>query len=849
MELKKYKYIKNNRTLPGYDWGKGEYSFQDSIAGDSPFRMKKMDDGLLDASLSKPIMPAAKVGSTLWKIQVDDTKQLKYSQPSWSPAKSTAKSSFGSKLLGNAGAIATDAIGAYSSMSNAFNSPIKTVDDINKDSGTNESNIGGVNLTLQNQADAGQQMRELQAENNSNTMAAAASGAKLGSTVGSLFGPVGGGLIGPVAGGLIGGIAGLLGGASRRRKMQERLRQMAVNTAQANSARMDTAMSTSMGNEWNEEHEDTSDDILYANNGKSAMRKYNNGKVWTPSGYGYGPTNSKVGLGESIVNFRTGKGTLVTDGIKGVDNQDSSVQPGDDNTIFGNVMNPYSGMLFSDQAAPLTAQLQQLNAIKPKSKGKQSSLSNFTAQIQQREVEKAKQQTLGQLRQLAQQQEEVHQTTGQGNYNKGKLPGYDDDKNDIALTGTLGEITALGRKPTNPSMFSPYWRHYLNIKNIPYDENVGDLRPLDIPVENVNIRPLYSPFWDGFLSDYSMFTSQIPHYDDFTPDSNGFPGPKNIDAGEPIIEIGPYAKKHRESTPDAAPLPSSNHTPDKRLSQYYISRKFRREGDPDYSFPGKAQKDEPLTNPAYQPPYDEYAERYEWPVIPNNKQFAQPKSTKPSFWDRLNTLLTRKKQLGDYHTVPSLATALAGFGQYNRANAQEVKGSDIYASNPYSQMALQGMAQQRLNPYAYMRPMYDAERRGAYQINNSGAMTGGQRQASRVALALGSQQNMANMLRDVNEKNIGYKNAYYNTALNAGNQDAQRRQQANQFDYETYNKAHGAREQMRQMGIRNMLSALWQYDNNRFKRDMGNANLDLYNRKLSQDHQIALRQLQKGGSE
>lgn len=830
MELKKYKYIKNNRALPGYDDGKPSVDLTTSDA--------KQWLGGVSVTTGLPTTNDY-TNQLKGKIneQLSNINNIKISAPS------TIKQSFGSKLLGKAGAIATDAIGAYSSMSNAFNSPIKTVNDINNDSGTNESNVGGVSLTLQNQADAGQQMRELQAENNSNTMAAAGSGAKLGNTVGSLFGPVGG-AIGSVAGGLIGGITGLFGGASRRRKMRERLRQMAVNTAQANSARMDTAMSTSMGNEWNEEHEDTSDDILYANNGKSAMRKYNNGKVWSPNGYGYGPTNSKVGLGESIVNFRTGKGTLVTDGIKGVDNQDSSVQPGDDNTIFGNVMNPYSGMLFSDQAAPLTAQLQQLNSIKPKSKGKQSSLSNFTAQVQQREIEKAKQQTLGQLRQLAQQQEEVHQTTGQGNYNNGKLPGYDADKNGMALTGTLGEITALGRKPTNPSMFSPYWGHYLNIKNIPDDERVQNLRPYDMPVEDVNIQPLYSPYWGSFLNKTNLSNYGIlPYYEysyPFTPNSHGFPGPKNIDAGKPIIEIGPHAKKHRSSTPDAAPLPSRDYTPDEHLSSYVIDRKFRREGSPDDSFPSKAQRDKPLTNSAYRPPYDESAERYEWPVI--------PKSTKPSFWDKLNTLLTRKKQLGDYHTVPSLATALAGFGQYNRANAQEVKGSDIYASNPYERMALQGMAQQRLNPYAYMRPMYDAERRGAYQINNSGAMTGGQRQASRVALALGSQQNMANMLRDVNEKNIGYKNAYYNTALNAGNQDAQRRQQANQFDYETYNKAHGAREQMRQMGIRNMLSALWQYDNNRFKRDMGNANLDLYNRKLSQDHQIALRQLQKGGS-
>ena len=104
-----------------------------------------------------------------------------------------------------------------------------------------------------------------------------------------------------------------------------------------------------------------------------------------------------------------------------------------------------------------------------------------------------------------------------------------------------------------------------------------------------------------------------------------------------------------------------------------------------------------------------------------------------------NFLTPKENTLGNYHTLPSLATALAGYSQYNRANNEDIKSSNIYAPNTYAQMALQGLASQRLDPYAYMRPIYDAERRGAYQMNNSGGMSGGQRQLGRVALALGSQ--------------------------------------------------------------------------------------------------------------
>ena len=45
------------------------------------------------------------------------------------------------------------------------------------------------------------------------------------------------------------------------------------------------------------------------------------------------------------------------------------------------------------------------------------------------------------------------------------------------------------------------------------------------------------------------------------------------------------------------------------------------------------------------------------------------------------------------------------------------------------------------------------------------------------------------------------------------------------------------------MGLRNMLSALWQTQANRFKRDMGNAQLKLYNKTLDADKAKMLSQI------
>lgn len=118
---------------------------------------------------------------------------------------------------------------------------------------------------------------------------------------------------------------------------------------------------------------------------------------------------------------------------------------------------------------------------------------------------------------------------------------------------------------------------------------------------------------------------------------------------------------------------------------------------------------------------------------------------------------------------------------------------NIYAANRYAPIALQTMAGNRVSANPILEKLYAQDRQAAYQLANSGGYTGGQRQANRVALALGNQRNVANALMNVQEKNAAYRNAYAEMAARLGDSDAQRLQQSNQYGWEAYNRAHGAK--------------------------------------------------------
>lgn len=129
---------------------------------------------------------------------------------------------------------------------------------------------------------------------------------------------------------------------------------------------------------------------------------------------------------------------------------------------------------------------------------------------------------------------------------------------------------------------------------------------------------------------------------------------------------------------------------------------------------------------------------------------------------------------------------------------------NIYAANRYAPIALQTMAGNRVSANPVLEKLYAQDRQAAYQLANAGGYTGGQRQANRVALALGNQRNVADALMNVQEKNAAYRNAYAEMAARLGDSDAQRLQQSNQYGWEAYNRAHGAKTK----GIETHLSNL-----------------------------------------
>lgn len=129
---------------------------------------------------------------------------------------------------------------------------------------------------------------------------------------------------------------------------------------------------------------------------------------------------------------------------------------------------------------------------------------------------------------------------------------------------------------------------------------------------------------------------------------------------------------------------------------------------------------------------------------------------------------------------------------------------NIYAANRYAPIALQTMAGNRVSANPVLEKLYAQDRQAAYQLANSGGYTGGQRQANRVALALGNQRNVADALMNVQEKNAAYRNAYAEMAARLGDSDAHRLQQSNQYGWEAYNRAHGAKTK----GIETHLSNL-----------------------------------------
>lgn len=170
-----------------------------------------------------------------------------------------------------------------------------------------------------------------------------------------------------------------------------------------------------------------------------------------------------------------------------------------------------------------------------------------------------------------------------------------------------------------------------------------------------------------------------------------------------------------------------------------------------------------------------------------------------SLWDKTKQTISSWSKSGKGKVSNSMLDlgyafpALLETQMLNHQRRENPVMPNIYAANRYAPIALQTMAGNRVSANPILEKLYAQDRQAAYQLANSGGYTGGQRQANRVALALGNQRNVADALMNVQEKNAAYRNAYAEMAARLGDSDAQRLQQSNQYGWEAYNRAHGAK--------------------------------------------------------
>lgn len=187
------------------------------------------------------------------------------------------------------------------------------------------------------------------------------------------------------------------------------------------------------------------------------------------------------------------------------------------------------------------------------------------------------------------------------------------------------------------------------------------------------------------------------------------------------------------------------------------------------------------------------------------------------------------------NAIPSLIGATASLGQYFGAKADRPYKPDTYVQNKYQNRALGTLAGLRIDPYGTMQQLREAEARSNYAVNASGGLSTAQKNLARIASLNGTQQQIGNMLNSIQAQNNAYRSAYANAMLQTGESEAQRRQQSKQWDLDYYSKAHAARQQMMQMGMRNFLDYVNQYSANEFKRKSAIANYDLYAQHLKNE--------------
>lgn len=374
----------------------------------------------------------------------------------------TAKA--GLSAMGKATAGVGAAYGAFDLASGIYQNynDYRTPSDFQRASGTATQSFEGVDTTLYTGINENAERKYVDALNKKYTLGGMASGAGLGMSVGSLAGgPIGAG-VGLLVGTALGGLTSLFGNANREEEVEKGMERFRGMQGGYNLQAMSEAGSQGMRNKFNIKHGEGSG-IVGANSGmdaylpsakttESKAQKQKFGVVWGPNGKQFGPINSLVGRGESIIDYNTGKASYVDEGKKRVDNIGSIAQDGDRITIAGNDKDWLTGNTFANLVAPYTKMVETANRIIEG--GEVKNQSKATKQKQIEEAMKLRNYALGQMKPITDRQQWQHGFK----FNKGKIGKFEDGKyGRVATPVTEGVSDQYWNNPLVQPIIGNYW--------------------------------------------------------------------------------------------------------------------------------------------------------------------------------------------------------------------------------------------------------------------------------------------------------------------------------------------------------------------------------------------------------
>lgn len=290
--------------------------------------------------------------------------------------------------------------------------------------------MNGVDYTTKEAGDLSMFDKQLRNNETSRIINNTINGASAGFAVGSFL-PGLGNVIGAGIGGLIGGIGSLFGRGRRRRALQRAKNNLIQSYDNYNDQSESVAASEGLRNQFYQNtYNPTS--LYSADDGKTAV-DYNlmnkparagYGMVFDKDGYHFGPKNSRVGKGESIINFDEGKLAYIDKGKKRADDQYSSVEEGDNNYIAGNDIDWSTGISFADQVAPASKYFQKLEKMKQAIQNNKHG-DDKTKQLNLDQIQQMQDQLVESVKEPMKRQEMQHKME---NKYDGYMPQYDGGK-------------------------------------------------------------------------------------------------------------------------------------------------------------------------------------------------------------------------------------------------------------------------------------------------------------------------------------------------------------------------------------------------------------------------------------